>query len=206
MELALSCDYRIGTRRSQFRFPETSIGIFPGLGGTQRTPRICGIEAARYAVLAGNFLDSTTASALGIITHLVEPSEISKTTKELSNKGKPTNKYPGEPKDKNHPVSLFVMKFYKNENMDLIMSGEIPEDFDSDDKKVIRQMKSLSFTAPIALKIARELLDSAISTGDDLDMGLDLELAKLNTIFESKDALEGLSALIEGRRPKYIND
>ena len=86
------------------------------------------------------------------------------------------------------------------------MSGEIPEDFDSDDKKVIRQMKSLSFTAPIALKIARELLDSAISTGDDLDMGLDLELAKLNTIFESKDALEGLSALIEGRRPKYIND
>jgi enoyl-CoA hydratase/3-hydroxyacyl-CoA dehydrogenase len=206
LELALSCDYRIGTRRSQFRFPETSIGIFPGLGGTQRTPRICGIEAARYAVLAGNFLDSTTASALGIITHLVEPSEISKTTKELSNKGKPTNKYPGEPKDKNHPVSLFAMKFYKNENMDLIMSGEIPEDFDSDDKKVIRQMKSLSFTAPIALKIARELLDSAISTGDDLDMGLDLELAKLNTIFESKDALEGLSALIEGRRPKYIND
>jgi enoyl-CoA hydratase/3-hydroxyacyl-CoA dehydrogenase len=67
-------------------------------------------------------------------------------------------------------------------------------------------MKSLSFTAPIALKIARELLDSAISTGDDLDIGLDLELAKLNTIFESKDALEGLSALIEGRRPKYIND
>jgi enoyl-CoA hydratase/3-hydroxyacyl-CoA dehydrogenase len=41
LELALSCDYRIGTRRSQFRFPETSIGIFPGLGGTQRTPRIC---------------------------------------------------------------------------------------------------------------------------------------------------------------------
>ena len=33
LELALSCDYRIGTRRSQFRFPETSIGIYPGLGG-----------------------------------------------------------------------------------------------------------------------------------------------------------------------------
>ena len=76
LELALSCDYRIGTRRSQFRFPETSIGIFPGLGGTQRTPRICGIEAARYAILAGNFLDSETAFALGIITHLVEPSDI----------------------------------------------------------------------------------------------------------------------------------
>ena len=35
LELALACDYRIGTRRTQFRFPETSIGIYPGLGGTQ---------------------------------------------------------------------------------------------------------------------------------------------------------------------------
>ena len=52
LELALSCDYRIGTRRTQFRFPETSIGIYPGLGGTQRTARICGVECARYAVLA----------------------------------------------------------------------------------------------------------------------------------------------------------
>ena len=205
LELALSCDYRIGTRRSQFRFPETSIGIFPGLGGTQRTPRICGIEAARYAILAGNFLDSETASALGIITHLVESSDIPSIITEISSEGKPENKYPAEPKDKNHPVSLFAMKFYKNENMSKIMSGKIPDNFEEDNKKVVRQMKSLSFTAPIALEIANQLLNDAISTGDDLDRGLNLELAQLNTIFESKDALEGLSALIEGRRPKYRN-
>ena len=205
LELALSCDYRIGTRRSQFRFPETSIGIFPGLGGTQRTPRICGIEAARYAILAGNFLDSETASALGIITHLVESSDIPNIITEISLEGKPENKYPAEPKDKNHPVSLFAMKFYKNENMSKIMSGKIPDNFEEDNKKVVRQMKSLSFTAPIALEIANQLLNDAISTGDDLDRGLNLELAQLNTIFESKDALEGLSALIEGRRPKYSN-
>ena len=205
LELALSCDYRIGTRRSQFRFPETSIGIFPGLGGTQRTPRICGIEAARYAILAGNFLDSETASALGIITHLVESSDIPNIITEISSEGKPENKYPAEPKDKNHPVSLFAMKFYKNENMSKIMSGKIPDNFEEDNKKVVRQMKSLSFTAPIALEIANQLLNDAISTGDDLDRGLNLELAQLNTIFESKDALEGLSALVEGRRPKYRN-
>ena len=75
LELALSCDYRIGTRRTQFRFPETSIGIYPGLGGTQRTARICGVECARYAVLAGNFLDSSTALDLGPVsyTHLTLP-------------------------------------------------------------------------------------------------------------------------------------
>ena len=205
LELALSCDYRIGTRRSQFRFPETSIGIFPGLGGTQRTPRICGIEAARYAVLAGNFLDSNVASALGIITHLTDPADINKTVITLSKQGKPQNKYPSQPKDSNHPISKFAKEFYTNENMNEIMSGKIPEAFNGDERLASRQIKSLGFTAPIALGIANNLLNEAIETGNDLSAGLEKELSNLNIIFQSKDALEGLSALIEGRRPSYTN-
>ena len=205
LELALSCDYRIGTRRSQFRFPETSIGIFPGLGGTQRTPRICGIEAARYAVLAGNFLDSNVASALGIITHLTDPADINDTVTTLSEKGKPNNKYPGQPKNREHPVSKFAKEFYTNENMSEIISGKVPKNFNGDEKLASRQIKSLGFTAPIALGIANNLLNEAIETGEDLNAGLEKELSNLNTIFQSKDALEGLSALIEGRRPNYTN-
>lgn len=205
LELALSCDYRIGTRRSQFRFPETSIGIFPGLGGTQRTPRICGIEAARYAVLAGNFLDSNVASALGIITHLTDPADINETITTLSKQGKPENKYPSQPKNIEHPISKFAKEFYTNENMGEIMSGKIPKNFNGDEKLASRQIKSLGFTAPIALEIANNLLNEAIETGEDLNAGLEKELSNLNKIFQSKDALEGLSALIEGRRPNYTN-
>jgi enoyl-CoA hydratase/3-hydroxyacyl-CoA dehydrogenase len=205
LELALSCDYRIGTRRSQFRFPETSIGIFPGLGGTQRTPRICGIEAARYAVLAGNFLDSNVASALGIITHLTDPADINETITTLSKQGKPDNKYPSQPKNIEHPISKFAKEFYTNENMGEIMSGKIPKNFNGDEKLASRQIKSLGFTAPIALGIANDLLNEAIETGEDLNAGLEKELSNLNKIFQSKDALEGLSALIEGRRPNYTN-
>ena len=205
LELALSCDYRIGTRRSQFRFPETSIGIFPGLGGTQRTPRICGIEASRFAVLAGNFLDSKVASALGIITHLVDTAAINETVVKLSKVGKPQNKYPSQPKDINHPISKFAVEFYRDENMEEIMSGKIPKNFNGNEKLASRQIKSLGYAAPIALGIANDLLNQAIETGEDLDAGLEKELSNLDTIFESKDALEGLSALIEGRRPSYTN-
>ena len=205
LELALSCDYRIGTRRSQFRFPETSIGIFPGLGGTQRTPRICGIEAARYAVLAGNFLDSNTATALGIITHLTEPAEINEMVISLSKNGKPENKYSYHPNNIQHPIAIFAKEFYKDENMDEIIAGKIPKKFTGDEKLASRQIKSIGFTAPIALGIANNLLNDAISTGENLDLGLEKELSYLNTIFQSEDALEGLSALIEGRRPSYNN-
>ncbi len=205
LELALACDYRIGTRRSQFRFPETSIGIYPGLGGTQRTVRICGIEAARWAVLAGNFVDSTTAHALGILTHLVDPAEVDTTVVEIASKGKPANKYPGAPFNSKHPIVEFAQSFYNDDNMDDLLSGSCPTGFDAGERNVERQLKSLSRTAPIALHMANDLLNRAIETGSDLDAGLASELADLETIFGTSDALEGLSALIEGRRPNYSN-
>jgi enoyl-CoA hydratase/carnithine racemase len=83
------------------------------------------------------------------------------------------------------------------------MKGVCPQGFDGEDKLVARQMKSLKFTAPIALAKASELIDATSST--DLSAGLALELAGLNDIFSTADSLEGLSALIEGRRPTYSN-
>ena len=205
LELALSCDYRIGTRKTQFRFPETSIGIYPGLGGTQRTTKICGVEAARWAVLAGNFMDHKTAAALGLLTHLVEPSEVADTVTQIASTGKPKNKYSGKPIDENHPVSQFSNAFYSNENMETILSGSCPEGFDTEDKQVGRQLRSLSRTAPIALIMASGLIDDA-TNAKQLDDGLALELDRLCDIFGTSDALEGLSALIEGRRPEYTNN
>ena len=201
LELALSCDYRVGTRRTQFRFPETSIGIYPGLGGTQRAPRICGIECARFAVLAGNFLDAESAKALGLLTHLVDPSAVETTVSAIAAQGKPGEKYPSKPADSEHSVVSFATSFYSDDNIVSLLSGRVPEGYDSEDKVVSRQLKSLSRTAPIALSMASDLLDTA--TRSDLNSGLESELQGLDSIFSTDDALEGLSALIEGRRPEY---
>ena len=201
LELALSCDYRVGTEKTMLRFPETSIGIYPGLGGTQRTTRVCGIEAARFAVLAGNFMDPGAARALGLITHLVEPSEVTNVVREISTSGKPENKYPGAPSDPSHPVAAMSMAFYSDANIGAILSGEAPEGFDPEDRNVARQLKSISRAAPVSVRLASDLLDKALAT--DLQSGLQLELDSLDAIFSTTDAREGLSALIEGRRPEY---
>ncbi len=201
LELALSCDYRIGTRRTQFRFPETSIGIYPGLGGTQRTARICGVECARYAVLAGNFLDSSTSFDLGLLTHKVKSSEVENTILSLVGK-KPSEKYPGNPSNQESDVVRFATSFYSDENIVSLISGKNPDGFDAEDANVSRQLKSLSRAAPVALRIASDLL-SDVRGGSSLEEGLKLELDRLEEIFGTNDAEEGLSALIEGRHPKY---
>ena len=201
LELALSCDYRIGTRRTQFRFPETSIGIYPGLGGTQRTTKICGVSAARWAILAGNWIGPKQAEDLGLITHLVEPADVEKTIENISNQGKPSNKYTGTPVRMSDAVQAAV-QFYSDENMNSIMIGQIPEG--SKEDYASRQIKQISRTAPIALRMASDLIDVAAST--DLEEGLAAELQNLEDIFATKDAYEGLSSLIQGRRPNYSNE
>ncbi len=201
LELALSCDYRIGTRRTQFRFPETSIGIYPGLGGTQRPARICGVPAARWAVLAGNFMDANTANDLGLVSHLVEPTEVDNTILQISSQGKPENKYPGKPKNAKSKVAIFANEFYSDENIPILLAGKCPDGYDLEDRNIGRQIKSLSRAAPLALQMANELIDYA--SNSDLASGLEMELEKLEGIFSTADSLEGLSALIEGRKPKY---
>ena len=203
LELALCCDYRIGTRRTQFRFPETSIGIYPGLGGSQRPARICGIPLARWAVLGGNFMNAQMAYDIGLLTHLVDIAEVEQATSSCVSAGKPSEKYPGRPTNQDSKVVKFATNFYSDANLATLLSGACPEGYDAEEKSISRQLKNLKYTAPIALSMASELIDITAST--TLEQGLDSELAKLTDIFSTRDALEGLSALIEGRRATYNN-
>ena len=203
LELALCCDYRIGTRRTQFRFPETSIGIYPGLGGSQRPARISGIPLARWAVLGGNFMNAQMAYDIGLLTHLVDLAEVGQARNSCIKAGKPAQKYPGKPTNPDSSVVKFASNFYSDANLTTLLSGGCPEGYDAEDKSISRQLKNLKYTAPIALSMASELIDITAST--TLEQGLDSELAKLTDIFSTRDALEGLSALIEGRRATYNN-
>ena len=203
LELALCCDYRIGTRKTQFRFPETSIGIYPGLGGSQRPARISGIPLARWSVLGGNFMNAQIAYDIGLLTHLVDLSEVDETSKKCSKEGKPINKYPGQPNNSESSVVKFATDFYSDKNLPTLLSGGCPDGYDIDEKVISRQLKNLKYTAPIALAMASELID--ITSQTTLQEGLGSELNKLTDIFSTRDALEGLSALIEGRRPTYNN-
>lgn len=72
LELALACDLRVAAAHARLGFPETSLGIIPGAGGTQRLPRIVGEGRAKEMILLGRQLTAEEALAWGLI-HRVTP-------------------------------------------------------------------------------------------------------------------------------------
>ncbi len=72
LELALACDFRIATRRSEFAFPEVRLGMIPGSGGTQRAARLIGMTRAKLFMMTGQRIAAPQAEAWGLITQCVE--------------------------------------------------------------------------------------------------------------------------------------
>ncbi len=72
LELALGCDYRCGSAAARVGLPEVKLGILPGAGGTQRLPRLIGVEAALKIIVSGDFVAAGKALDLGILDHIVD--------------------------------------------------------------------------------------------------------------------------------------
>jgi len=72
LELALACDFRIATRRSEFAFPEVRLGMIPGSGGTQRALRLMGMTRAKLFMMTGRRIPAERAEAWGLLTEVVD--------------------------------------------------------------------------------------------------------------------------------------
>lgn len=70
LELALCCDLRVAAAFAVLGFPETSLGIIPGAGGTQRLPRIIGEARAKEMILLGRRLQAEEALSWGLVHRL----------------------------------------------------------------------------------------------------------------------------------------
>jgi 2-oxoglutaroyl-CoA hydrolase len=71
LELALACDFRIAADDLQLAFPEVTIGMIPGSGGTQRLARLVGLGRAKDIVLRGRRVSADEALTLGLVTEVV---------------------------------------------------------------------------------------------------------------------------------------
>lgn len=76
LELALCCDFIYASSSARFALPEVTLGIMPGMGGTQNLPRAVGERRAREIILTGRPFDAAQALAWGLVNAVHPASEL----------------------------------------------------------------------------------------------------------------------------------
>ncbi len=72
LEVTLACHYRVGVRTARFGLPEVKLGLLPGAGGTQRLPRVVGVEKALQMIVSGEPIGADAALNHGLIDAIVD--------------------------------------------------------------------------------------------------------------------------------------
>jgi 3-hydroxyacyl-CoA dehydrogenase len=72
LEVALACHYRVAIATAKVGLPEVKLGILPGAGGTQRLPRLVGIETALDMIISGDPIGAVQAAKAGVIDKIID--------------------------------------------------------------------------------------------------------------------------------------
>jgi enoyl-CoA hydratase/3-hydroxyacyl-CoA dehydrogenase len=191
-ELALCADVILATDRGMLGFPETGIGIYPGLGGTQRTSRRIGIPLTRWLVLTGSTVDAKAARAIGLVDEIVPVEEMGARIREIHRSGPANGRAATSlPEDLDE-----ISRFFQEADTEALIEGTTK----SSHPRVAKEAGKVRHKAPIATRIADQLIRDGADK--ELEEGLAMELSHLEEIFGTQDAYEGLSSL--GRkRPAF---
>ena len=102
LELALACRYRVAAEHPKTRLglPEVKLGVIPGLGGTQRLPRLIGVPDALDLILTGKEVDAKKARRLGLVDDTCHPADLRQAAERwiaTGRKGEKTRRGAGRP-------------------------------------------------------------------------------------------------------------
>jgi enoyl-CoA hydratase/3-hydroxyacyl-CoA dehydrogenase len=186
LELALAADTILAFEKALLAFPETGIGIYPGLGGTQRTVRRVGPGLAKYLIFTGKFLSAGEALEIGLIDRIIDWNDLPR----IASGDIPA---PAERPPLAERWEL-IQTFFERYSTEQLLDPEFvpPEPFDSTAFQRLR--KQIRRKAPLALKEAERLINE--------QRGPASELEALERIFASEDALAGLRS-VGGPPPEF---
>jgi enoyl-CoA hydratase / 3-hydroxyacyl-CoA dehydrogenase len=190
VELALACHAIVAAPKATLAFPETGIGIYPGLGGTQRAPRRIGTGLAKWLILTGQTIDAKEALAIGLVDKVVPYENLDAAIAETIAAGRGGE----QPPRTASPEHRALADFFTRHDPASLLAGTVDT---MGDTRLENAQRRVAGKAPIALRIAADLIERSAAVS--IDQGLELELSHLHEIFSTKDAYEGLSSI--GRKP-----
>jgi enoyl-CoA hydratase len=127
-ELAMACDLIVASETARFGQPETSLGIIPGAGGTQRLTRAVGKATAMDVILSGRFLSAGEALAAGLVARVVAREawldEAKAVGREIASKGPVATRLAKEAIDRAYESALQLGLDYERRALNLAFASE----------------------------------------------------------------------------------
>jgi enoyl-CoA hydratase len=127
-ELAMSCDLIVASETAQFGQPETTLGLLPGAGGTQRLTHAVGKATAMDMILSGRRLTAREALASGLVARVVAREawldEAKRVAREIAAKGPVANRLAKEAVDRAFDAPLTVGLDYERRALYLAFASE----------------------------------------------------------------------------------
>lgn len=185
LELALCADVILSLPKAQMAFPETGIGIYPGLGGTQRCARKIGKPLSKYLIHTGKMLSAIDACEIGLVDKVITPDEMI-----AMFAGK--SPVPGNAVIHLNDKWKNIEEFFRNNTISKVLAHEFSTK-ELGSEAAEKLFNTLKKKAPVAINIADKLIEES--------KGCDSELKYLDLIFSTSDALLGLSSI--GKQVEY---
>ena len=179
LELALCADVILTLPKAQMAFPETGIGIYPGLGGTQRSVRRIGKALSKYLIHTGKMLSARDAFEIGLADKVISINEMFDLFAGAMD-------VPARPEVELNEKWSNIKHFFENNSVGKVLAHLFVTDGlkNEEAEKIFSNIKR---KAPIALSIADKLIEES--------RGCESELNHLNEIFSTSDALLGLTSI-----------
>lgn len=86
LELAMAAHFRTASPNAKMGLPETSLGVIPGYGGTQRLAQLVGKGKAMEMIMTAGMMNADEAHRLGLVNHVFEPEDLLEETRKLASK------------------------------------------------------------------------------------------------------------------------
>ncbi|TYP99953.1 enoyl-CoA hydratase [Tenacibaculum adriaticum] len=86
LELAMACHFRIASDNAKMGLPETSLGVIPGYGGTQRLPQLIGKGKAMELIMTAGMISADEAKEYGLVNYVVTPEDLFPLAERLAGK------------------------------------------------------------------------------------------------------------------------
>jgi enoyl-CoA hydratase/carnithine racemase len=179
VELILACHKIVGGPKSRFFLPETGLGLYPGMGGTQRTVRRIGVGLAKWMIYTGAIIPAEQALAIGLIDAIADDSStIAEACEALDRPALRAGQAGTRP-----PQMASVERLFAEHTVDELVA--MPLDSVSD-PRLVRALVQVRAKSPVALALSQKIIDAGL--GLPQDDGIALEFSHLRDALVSEEA------------------